>query len=116
MRHLDVIERTLRHIGIDAVEALPVKVLAKGLDELEALVWDWSPVGLAELRSRLAVTVKQRRHEADAPTALQLERPDSSAPRIDAEVNEVSHELFEEMERSWTGQMPSGLAQAKSSD
>ncbi len=116
MRHLDVIERTLRHIGIDAVEALPVKVLAKGLDELEALVWDWSPVGLAELRSRLAVTVKQRRHEADAPTPLQLERPDSSAPRIDAEVNEVSHELFEEMERSWTGQMPSGLALAKSSD
>ena len=116
MRHLDVIERTLRHIGIDAVEALPVKVLAKGLDELEALVWDWSPVGLAELRSRLAVTVKRRRHEANAPTPSQLERHDSSAPRIDAEVNEVSHELFEEMERSWTGRMPAGLAQAKATD
>jgi hypothetical protein len=118
MRHLDLIERTLRRIDIDAVEALPVKVLAKGLDELEALVWDWSPVGLAALRSRLAVQVKQRRHEADAPASSQLERYDSgrydsSAPRIEAEVNEVSHELYEELERSWSGQMPAELAQAQ---
>ena len=109
MRHLDLIERTLRRIDIDAVEALPVKVLAKGLDELEALVRDWSPVGLAAVRSRLAVQVKQRRHEADALTSSQLERHDSdrydsSAPRIEPEVNEVSHELYEEMERSWSGQ------------
>jgi hypothetical protein len=114
MRHLDLIERTLRQIDIDAVEALPVKVLAKGLDELEALVWDWSPVGLATLRSRLAVVVKQRRHEANMPTTTSpFDRYDSSAPRIDAEVNEVSHELYEEMERSWTGQMPPGLADPK---
>jgi hypothetical protein len=113
MRHLDLIERTLRRIDIDAVEALPVKVLAKGLDELEALVWDWSPVGLATLRSRLAVTVKLRRHEANASTSSQLERYDTSTPRIEAEVNEVSHELYEEMERSWSGQMPAELAEAQ---
>jgi len=113
MRHLDLIERTLRRIDIDAVEALPIKVLAKGLDELEALVWDWSPVGLATLRSCLAVTVKLRRHEANASTSSQLERYDSSAPRIEAEVNEVSHELYEEMERSWSGQMPAELAEAQ---
>jgi len=113
MRHLNLIERTLRRIDIDAVEALPIKVLAKGLDELEALVWDWSPVGLATLRSRLAVTVKLRRHEANASTSSQLERYDSSAPRIEAEVNEVSHELYEEMERSWSGQMPAELAEAQ---
>jgi hypothetical protein len=113
MRHLDLIERTLRRVDIDAVEALPIKVLAKGLDELEALVWDWSPVGLATLRSRLAVTVKRRRHEADTLTTSQLERYDSSAPRIEAEVNEVSHELYEEMERSWSGQMPTELAEAQ---
>ena len=111
MRHLDVIERTLRRVDIDAVEALPVKVLAKGLDELEALVWDWSPVGLAALRSRLAVVVKRRRHEANTPS--ELERYDSGAPRIEAEVNEVSHELYEEMERSWSGQMPAELAEAQ---
>ena len=107
MRHLDVIERTLRRTGIDAVEALPVKVLDRGLNELEALVWDWSQPGLAEVRSRLAVTVKRRRHEANAPDAAsQPERYDRAMPTIDAEVQEVSHELFEEMERSWTGRMP----------
>ncbi|HKX42553.1 MAG TPA: hypothetical protein VJO99_15450 [Burkholderiaceae bacterium] len=112
MRHLDVIERTLRRTGIEAVEALPVKVLARGLDELEAVVWDWSQPGLAEVRSRLAVTVKRRRHEANAPDAAsQLERYDSAAPTMDAEVQEVSHELFEEMERSWTGRMPDRLAE-----
>jgi hypothetical protein len=113
MRHLDLIERTLRHVDIDAVEALPIKVLTKGLAELEALVWDWSPVGLATLRSRLAVTVKRRGHEADALTSSQFERYDSNAPRIEAEVNEVSHELYEEMERSWSGQMPAELAAAQ---
>lgn len=113
MRHLDLIERTLRRIDIDAVEALPIKVLAKGLDELEGLVSNWSAEGLAELRSRLAVTVKRRRHEVDALTTSQFERYDTTAPRIEAEVNEVSHELFEEMERSWSGQMPAELAEAQ---
>jgi hypothetical protein len=113
MRHLDLIERTLRRLDIEAVEALPVKVLAKGLDELEALVRDWSTAGLAEVRSRLAVAVKLRRHEANASTPSQIERYDSNAPPIEAEVNEVSHELYEEMERSWSGQMPVELAEAQ---
>ncbi len=113
MRHLDVIERTLRHIDIDAVEALPIKILVKGLAEFEALVWDWSPVGLATLRSRLAVAVKRRQHEASEVELSQGERHDSNAPRIDAEVNEVSHELYEEMERSWSGQMPAELLEAQ---
>ena len=32
---------------------------------------------------------------------------------MQAEVNEVSHELYEEMERSWSGQMPAELAAAQ---
>lgn len=113
LRHLDVIERTLRHIDIDAVQGLPLKVLTKGLDELESLVWDWSPAGLAELRSRLAVTIKQRRHEM-ATSAARPERYEST-PRVDTEgteVEEVSAEVYEEMERSWSGQMPATVAAA----
>ena len=64
MRHLDLVERTLRHEGYTAVEALPVRVIAKALTQLEKLVWDWSAPGLAELRSRLAVMVKNRQPEA----------------------------------------------------
>ncbi len=113
MRHLDLVERTLRQQGFAAVEALPVRVIAKALNQLERLVWDWSPVGLAELRSRMAVIVKTRPAEA-APEATTV--PEAHELAIDshqaAEVTEVDHAAFEEMERSWSGRMPSTVAAA----
>ena len=113
MRHLDLVERTLRHEGYAAVEALPVRVIAKSLTQLEKLVWDWTPVGLAELRSRLAVMVKNRQPEAEqeaaSTAALEL---DLVTHHSAADVTEVDHADFEEMERSWAGQMPEGLAKA----
>lgn len=111
MRHLDVVERVLRRQGFEAVQALPVKVLARALDEMESLVWDWSQAGLAEIRSRLAVTVKARRNEPAVVEAKVQERY-STAPPIEADVTEVSHDVFEEMERSWTGKMPAEIAAA----
>lgn len=111
MRHLDVVERVLRRQGFDAVQALPVKVIARALDEMESLVWDWSQAGLAEIRSRLAVTVKARRNEPAVVEAKVQERY-TTAPPIEADVTEVSHDVFEEMERSWTGRMPSEVAAA----
>ncbi|HWH82813.1 MAG TPA: hypothetical protein VNU71_11320, partial [Burkholderiaceae bacterium] len=69
MRHLDVVERTLRTEGLSAVEALPPPVLAKALAQLERLVWDWSPAGLADLRSRLAILVKAQRPAAPTDAA-----------------------------------------------
>ncbi|MES1161788.1 MAG: hypothetical protein ABUL50_01840, partial [Rhizobacter sp.] len=96
-----------------AVEALPVRVLAKSLMQLEKLVWDWSAPGLAELRSRLAVMVKNRQPEAEqeaaSTAALEL---DLHTQHSAADVTEVDHAAFEEMERSWAGQMPEGVAQA----
>lgn len=112
MRHLDLVERTLRHAGYGAVEALSVRVVAKALTQLEKLVWDWSAPGLAELRSRLAVMVKSRRPEAEQDAA------NTAAIALDAslqygatDVTEVDHAEYEEMERSWAGQMPAGVAQ-----
>lgn len=110
MRHLDVVERVLRRESIDAVLKLPVKVLARALDEMEALVWDWSQPGLAEVRSRLAVTVKARRNEP--VTESKIQERYTTAPPIEADVTEVSHDVYEEMERSWTGQMPADVAAA----
>lgn len=113
MRHLDLVERTLRHEGYGAVEALSVRVIAKALTQLEKLVWDWSTPGLAELRSRLAVMVKSRQLEAEqdaANTAAQA--LDASLHHGATDVTEVDHAEFEEMERSWAGQMPEGVAQA----
>jgi hypothetical protein len=118
MRHLDLVERTLRRDGCAAVEALPVRVLGKALTQLERLVWDWSPAGLAELRSRLAVTVKKRRDEAEreaereAATTAAAELDMATSIHFAADVSEVDHADYEEMERSWAGQMPAGAQAA----
>lgn len=114
MRHLDMLERTLRRDGYTAVEVLPVRVVTKALAQLEKLVWDWSPTGLAELRSRLAVMVKNRQPEADqeaaSTAAIEL---DMATQHSSADVSEVDHATFEEMERSWIGEMPAGAAAAQ---
>ena len=113
MRHLDLVERTLRHEGYGAVEALSIRVIAKALGQLEKLVWDWSEPGLAELRSRLAVMVKSRQVEAEqdaASTAAQ--ELDIATHHGVTDVTEVDHAEFEQMERSWAGQVPEGVAQA----
>jgi len=119
MRHLDLVERTLRVQGLTAVEALPPRVIAKALAQLERLVWDWSPVGLAELRSRLAVIVKNQPIAVRAPAPPQADPPAPTAtarsiPQALVEVSEVDHATFEEMERSWHGRVPQapGAAQA----
>ena len=110
VRHLAVVERTLQRSGFEGVDTLPQKVLARALTELERLVWDWTPRGLAELRSRLAVLVKNKPVQAEQEA---FEGPASkvsvfagldSAQLVD--VSEVDHEMFEEMERSWVGQVP----------
>src|SRR5882724_11151264 len=49
MRHLATVERTLQEQGLQGFEALPLGVITTALAELERMVWDWSPTGLAEL-------------------------------------------------------------------
>ncbi|MDP3822459.1 MAG: hypothetical protein Q8R33_13380 [Burkholderiales bacterium] len=113
VRSLALVERTMQRSGFEGVDKLPQKLLARALAELERLVWDWSPVGLAELRSRLAVLVKNKPVESARESQDMLDGPaskvsvfaglDSAQP---ADVSEVDHEVFEEMERSWVGQIP----------
>jgi hypothetical protein len=111
MRHLDLVERTLRRRGLRGVAALPTRITAKAVTEMEQLVVDWSPKGLAELRSRMAIMVKNRPPEEEVGSLstdmVELDMVSS------AEVSEVDHSVFEEMERSWTGQMPLELSTAK---
>ena len=109
VRHLDVVERSLRRGGLDALEALPVRVIAKALAEFERLVWDWSPVGLADLRSRMAMIVKAQPRAAEAEPRS-APATDRRAPEIASQADvtevEVDHSVFEEMERSWVGHAP----------
>ena len=96
MRHLCFVERALRRGGLVGLERVPTRVVAKALAELESLVWDWSPVGLAELRSRLAVTLKNR----PADDTADHQQLDTSQRAI---VTEVEHSMFEQSQRHWSG-------------
>jgi hypothetical protein len=71
MRHLEMVERALEKKGQRALHKLPLEVLEKALAQLEGMVTNWSPTGLAALRSKMAVAIIDREHmdpdaEADA--------------------------------------------------
>jgi hypothetical protein len=108
LRHLWFVELTLARQGIEGLEQLPVHVLSQGLVELERVVADWSPAGLADLRSRLALLVRAaEQNKGPATTAsAQAVRDDDAT-----DVSEVSHSVFAEMDRHWkAGPQEAGTA------
>jgi hypothetical protein len=86
MRHLVFVEQALAKKGLRALHKLPLDVLRRALEQLEGLVTNWSPVGLATLRSKMAVAVIDRENmgpEADADahrTAAVVESVMDDAP------------------------------------
>lgn len=99
MRHLVMVEHALTKKGVRVLHKLPLEVLQRAHVQLEGLVTNWSPVGLASLRSKMAVAILDREHmtpaesEADAyRTAAVLDHTeDLSAPRSEQpDVEEVS--------------------------
>jgi hypothetical protein len=79
LRHLVFVEKALERKGLSALQKLPVGMLRKALDQLEGMVMNWSPTGLAALRSRIAVAVMERESsmdgdEADAETETEAFR------------------------------------------
>lgn len=83
LKQLVFVEQALQKKGLKALHKLPLPVLQKALEQLEGLVTNWSPAGLANLRSKMAVAIIDREHhdpekEADAyRTAAVAEAPDS---------------------------------------
>lgn len=69
MRQLDFVEQGLRKKGFRALDRLPLPVLRKALEQFEGLVTNWSPVGLANLRSKMAVALLRREKEEPAVAA-----------------------------------------------
>lgn len=97
--HLAFIEQALRKSGPTAFAELPLSVLHRGLEQLDDVAQGDAAAGLDELHRRLRSAIAARtRVTGAAPLA-------ASAPD-DIDVSEASHSLFEEMERSWTGQIP----------
>lgn len=116
MRHLGLVERTLRKHGLAAVERLPRAVLAQALVQLELLVRNWSSDGLADMRSRMAMMLRDRptaddtlghddADSDDADARAALERGLVVTADL-ADVSQSDQAAFEEMERSWAGRMP----------
>ena len=60
LRHLVFVEAALQKKGLRALGKLPIAVLEKALEQLESLVTNWSPAGLASLRSKIAVAIMDR--------------------------------------------------------
>jgi hypothetical protein len=89
MRHLVFVEQALAKKGLKALHKLPVDVLQRALEQIEGLVTNWSPVGLASLRSKMAVAIIDREHmdpdaEADAyRTAAVLDTEPRPVPTVE---------------------------------
>jgi hypothetical protein len=62
LRHLVFLEQALNKKGLRALHQLPLEVLQRALEQLEGLVTNWSPAGLANLRSKMAVAIIDREH------------------------------------------------------
>lgn len=65
LRALAFVEHALATQGLAALDQVMLAVLARALDEFESLVSNWSPPGLAALRSRMSVAVQARAQRED---------------------------------------------------
>ena len=108
LRHLGYLEHALATQGYKAFAEVPVEVLEVSLEQLESIVSNWSDRDLADLRSRLAVAVRDRlqdrfggdRQLSDFATASRMM------------IHDVPHSEFEELERQYQGLVPPETLQA----
>lgn len=110
MRHLGYIERALVRHGTRALDEVPVEVLATALEQLDAIVSNWSDRDLADLRSRMAVAIKQRSEDAFLGPAGARLSDFATASRL--LVGDVAHSVFEELQRQYQGLLPPERIQA----
>lgn len=87
-RHLARFERKFSQNGLRALEEVPVEQLRRALKDFEALVRNWSSASLADLRSRMAVTLSDRSSAAsvwiadNSVSSTYRPRPESMAARL----------------------------------
>lgn len=85
MRHLVFVEKALAKKGLRALHKVPLDVLQRAHEQLEGLVVNWSPQGLANLRSKMAVAIIDREHmppddEPDTHRTAALAHPAVARP------------------------------------
>ena len=88
LRHLVFVEQALAGKGLRALHKLPLETLRRALEQFEGLVTNWSPVGLAGLRSKMAVAIIDRGRQA--PDAESEAEADRTAAVLDDEPDVTS--------------------------
>ena len=95
MPQLSYVERTLARTGSRGLLETPKTMLDCALEQLDSFERQWPELHLDELRVRL-----------ESAARAMARRPKSRENNGQVEVSEVSHSLFEELERSWTVPAP----------
>ena len=62
LRHIEYLRQMLQKKGLRALHRVPLDVLQRALEQFESVVSNWTPVGLAGLRSKMAVAIIDREH------------------------------------------------------
>ena len=107
LRHLAYVERGLATKGLAALGEIPVEVLEVALAQLDAIVSNWSDRDLAEIRSRMAVSLKERTGEhANGFLNSRGEQRSDFMPGSRLLVGEASHSVFLELERQYQDFLP----------
>jgi hypothetical protein len=104
VRHLFMVHDELRSGGWAAVEALPAKVLERGLTEAEILA-SHEP---SDVLATIIETLRGLKTAAETRAALEAAEAEWEVPKV-PEVSDTNFDEYELMERSWAGTVPAGL-------
>jgi hypothetical protein len=104
VRNLFMVHDELRANGWAGVEALPAKVVDRGLTEAEILSSD-EP---SEVLSTIITTLREIKIAAEARVAQEALEAEWEVPQV-PEVSDTNFDEYELMERSWAGTVPAGL-------
>lgn len=78
--HLARFERRFSKRGVRAIDEVPVDQLRRALDDFESMVRNWSSPALADLRSRMAVSLADRSSAASVWIAVNSVAPSYRHP------------------------------------
>lgn len=92
LRHLAFIEQALEKKGWRGLYKVPMDVLQSALRQFEGLVTNWSPAGLACLRSKMAVALidRERQDPDDEPDARKTAAVMDNPPVVAARAIEMA--------------------------
>ena len=81
--HLAYVEQELTEQGLARLQTMALNPLRQALGELENAVVNWSPTGLASLRSKMAVALREREAASDGEEVdVPASRANLPAPEV----------------------------------